>query len=92
MLTTPSGTSYEEPNIFLNGQRLDVVDSFIYLGSTLSRDTSLDAEINLRVQKATKAFGCLENRVWSDRSITIRTKICVYHSCVLSCLLYSSET
>ena len=74
MLTTPPGCTYEEPNI--NGQRLDIVDSFVYSGSTLSRDTLLDAEINLRVQKATKAFGYLEKRVWSGRSI--RTKISVY--------------
>ena len=92
MLTTPPGQPYVEPNIFVNGERLEVVDSFIYLGSTLSRDTSLDAEVNHRVQKATKAFGSLEQRVWSDRSITIRTKISVYQSCVLTSLLYSSET
>ena len=36
----------------------------------------------------------LATSVWSDRSThsTTRTKICVYRSCVLSCLLYSSET
>ena len=92
MLTTPPGQPYVEPNIFVNGERLDVVDNFVYLGSTLARDTSLDAEVNHRIHKATKAFGSLEDRVWSDRSITIRTKINVYQSCVLTSLLYSSET
>ena len=36
--------SYVEPNIFIQGTRLDMVDSFIYLGSTLSRDEYLDSE------------------------------------------------
>ena len=45
-----------------------------------------------RVQKASVAFGKLESRVWSDRGITIRTKTSVYKTCVLTSLLYSSET
>ena len=92
MYTPSSNTPYVEPNIFVKNVRLDVVDSFIYLGSTLARDGSLDAEILLRVFKATKSFGALESRVWSDRDLTTNTKISVYQSCVLAALLYSSET
>ena len=33
----------------------------------------------------------LEKRVWSDRGITIKTKISVYSTCILTALLYSSE-
>ena len=32
------GKQYVEPNININGQRLNVVDKFTYLGSTLSRN------------------------------------------------------
>ena len=93
MLTPPPGHQYIEPNIYVKGTRLKaVVDSFVYLGSTLSRDGSLDSEISLRIARASKAFGELEKRVWSDRAISIRTKISVYESCVLTILLYSSET
>ena len=83
---------YAEPNIFVNGTRLEVVDSFVYLGSSLSKDGTLDSEVLLRIQKATKSFGALENCVWSDRNITLKTKVSVYKSCVLTALLYSSET
>ena len=59
---------------------------------SLSRDGTLDAEIHLRIQEASVAFGKLEKRVWSDRSISLKTKINVYKSYVLTTLLYSSET
>ena len=92
MFTPAPGQPYVEPNITVNGTRLDVVDTFVYLGSMLSRDGSLDAEIHQRIKKASTAFGKLEKRVWLDRGITLRTKLSVYESCVLTSLLYSSET
>ena len=60
------------------------------LGSTLSRNGSLDAEISRRIAKASTAFGKLEKRVWSDRGITT-AKLSVYEACVLTVLLYGSE-
>ena len=92
MFTPPPVHPYAEPNIFVEGTRLDVVDSFVYLGSTLSRDGSLVSEIHLRIEKASKACRKLENRVWSDGVITIKTMFSVYESYVLTALLYSSET
>ena len=81
-----------ETYIKVNGARLDVVDIFVYLGSTVSRDGSLDAEIYSRISKASIAFGKLEKRVWTDRDITINTKISFQKTCVLTVLLYSAET
>ena len=92
MFTPAPGEPYTKPDIFVNNTRLDVVDTFVYLGSTLSRDGSLDSEINVRIQKASVAFGNLEKRVWSDRGISTKTKINVYQTCVVTTLLYSSET
>ena len=80
MFTPAPGEPYNEPNIVINDTRLDVVDTFVYLGSTLSRDESLDAEIHLRIQKASVAFEKLEKRAWSDRTISLKTKISVYKS------------
>lgn len=51
------------PNIYVNGTHLGVVDIFVYLGSTLSCDGSLDAEVQTRIQKALVAFGKLEKRL-----------------------------
>ena len=63
MFTPAPGQPYIESNIIVNDARLDVVDSFVYLGITTLRDDSLDTEIYFRISKATLAFGKLEKRV-----------------------------
>ena len=73
MYTPPISQVYVEPNITVEGNRLGVVDSFVYLGSTLSRNGSLDAEISRRIAKRSTAFGKLEKRAWSDRGIKTNT-------------------
>ena len=54
---------YKEPTITVKGQRLQVVDEFTYLGSTLSRVVHIDDEVNARIAKASAAFGRLRGRV-----------------------------
>ena len=39
------GKPYSEPTITVNGQKLQVVDKFTYLGSTLSRAVHIDDEV-----------------------------------------------
>ena len=92
MYTAPPAQPYSEPNIFVQGARLETVDTSVYHGSSIARDGSLDSEVYLRIRKASKAFGKLERLVSSDRGITTKTKLSVYESCVLTTLLYSSET
>ena len=62
MYTPVVRQAYIEPNIFVQGKRLGVVDDFVYLGSTMSRDGILDAEIHQRIAKASVAFGRLEGK------------------------------
>ena len=53
------GKPYSEPIITVNGQRLQVVDKFTYLRSTLSRAVHIDNEVTDRIAKASVAFGRL---------------------------------
>ena len=92
MFTPAPGEPLTEPNIVVYGSKLAVVKNFVYLGSSLSSDGSLDTEIKERIAKASASFGCLQERVWSDRDLTINTKLTVYETCVISSLLYASET
>ena len=48
--------------------------------------------MGLRISKASHAFGILHKRLWSRHGISIRTKVKVYNACVLTVLLYASET
>jgi len=85
------GIPYQEPNITVKGQRLQAVENFTYLGSTLSRSANIDAEVNNRIAKASSAFGILKKTVWERRGISQQNKIKVYRAVVLTRLLYSYE-
>ena len=78
--------------ILLNGSPLEAVEKFCYLGSVLSGNCSIEQEINSRIGKAATAFGKLTRRVWDNAKLTTKTKVLVYQTCVLSTLLYGSET
>lgn len=82
----------QKPTILLNETPLEVVDKFCYLGSTITDNLSLDEEINVRLGKAATTFGRLTKRAWENRKLTIKTKIAIYRACVVSTLLYGSET
>ena len=56
MFQPAPGNQYHELQITVNGQTLQAVETFTYLGSTLSRTATIDAEINNRIFKASSAF------------------------------------
>ena len=57
------GSPYIEPTIFVEGNKLDVVHSFVYLGSTFSERCSLDREISFRIERVSQSFLALNKRV-----------------------------
>ena len=69
-----------------------MVRDFVYLGSTISDTLSLDTDLNRRIGKASTTMSSLTKRVWKNRQITENPKIQVYRACVLSTLLYGSES
>ena len=86
------GNMYVPPAIKIDYKPLNAVENFKYLGSIVSNNSSMDAEITARIAKATSAFGRLVKRVWTNRGIRLDTKIAVYRATVLTSLLYSCET
>ena len=80
------------PSISIGDCTLEVVENFIYLGSTISSNLSRDTALNQRIVKAAVALAHLEKRVWDNTLLIISTKTKLYQSHVLSTLLYSSET
>ena len=79
------GKPYKEPTV-------TVVDTFTFLGSTLSRVVHIDDEVNARITKASAAFGRLRGSIWNRSGIRLDTKLKVYRSVVLPTLLYACET
>ena len=63
MLRPAPGNRYFERQISVNGQNPQAVETFTYLGSTLSRKATIDAEIKNRISKASSVFGRLREQV-----------------------------
>ena len=80
------------PSISIGDCTLDVVEYCTYLGSNISSNLSLDTELNMRIGKASAALARLTKRVCENTMLTIKTKTLVYQACVLSTLLYGSES
>ena len=61
-------------------------------GSTISSNFSLHREIGKRIGKAATTFVRLTTRVWENSKFSVKTKIAMYNACIISKLLYRSET
>nr|VZI51087.1 unnamed protein product [Spirometra erinaceieuropaei] len=80
------------PQISVNGTQLQVLENFPYLGSTLSRNTKIDDEVDNRILKASQAFGRLQSTVWNRHGFRLSTKLKMYKAVILPTLLYGAET
>ncbi|XP_067900795.1 uncharacterized protein [Heterodontus francisci] len=65
------------PSINIGDYALKVVQEFTYLGSTITSNLSLDAEINKRMGKASAAMSRLAKRVWENGALTWNTEVTV---------------
>ena len=70
---------------------IEHVDEFPYLGSLVTSNGRIDAEIEKRIANASRAFGALRQAVFNDAHLSVATKQKVYRPCVLSVLLYRGE-
>ena len=77
--------------VTLDGNRIEEVESFIYLGSIIDKQGGTEADVKSRIGKARTAFALLRN-LWKSRQLKTATKIRFFNSNVKSVLLYGSET
>ena len=80
------------PAIQVEGQPLESVENFTYLGSQLSASANIDRDIQQRIGSASGSIGKLRKNVFDNRNLTIKTKMKVYNAVVLPTLLYGAET
>lgn len=69
--------------ITVNGEPLDYVGDFAYLGSLISADNGAKKDIQTSLSKARGAFARLQN-FWRSRQYNIRNKFRLYNSNVKS--------
>ena len=87
MTNNTNGISTE---IKINGQKLETVTSFKYLGSVIT-DEGSKHEILSRIAHTTAALTRLKP-VWNDRSVSLSFKIRLMRSLVTSIFMYAFET
>ena len=85
-----NNTSGINTEIKVNGQKLETVTSFKYLGSVITDEES-KPEILSRIAQATAALTRLKP-VWSDKSISLSSKIRLIRSLVTSIFMYACES
>ena len=85
-----NNTSGINTEIKINGQKLETVTSFKYLGSVITDEES-KPEILPRIAQTMAAWTRLKP-VWNDRSISLRSKIRLICSLVTSIFLYACES
>uniref|UniRef100_UPI003AF6AD13 hypothetical protein n=1 Tax=Thiolapillus sp. TaxID=2017437 RepID=UPI003AF6AD13 len=85
-----NNTSGINTEVKVNGQKLETVTSFKYLGSVIT-DEGSKPEILSRIAQTTAALTRLKP-VWNDRSISLSSKIQLMRSLVTSIFLYACES
>ncbi|XP_048488893.1 uncharacterized protein LOC125491311 [Plutella xylostella] len=77
--------------VHVNGEAVERVNKFTYLGSVVDPHGGTEADIDARINKARSAFAQLKP-VWDSSVIARRTKVRIFESNVKSVLLYGCET
>lgn len=88
MLIKPSG---EPCNFNFEGHNIENVDQFKYLGSTVVCNGGQETEVRIRIGQASAAFAKL-TKVFTDKQISLKTKLRLLDSMVISVLRYGLET
>ena len=80
----------ERRKIKIEEDELPYTEEFTYLGSTVRNDGGAGKDIRIRIAKARNAFNMLNN-IWKSQQYSLKTKVRIYNSCVISTLLYGAE-
>jgi hypothetical protein len=70
---------------------IEEVESFVYLGSVISKTEGTEEDVASRIKRANGAFVQLYP-IWRNHSISKRVKLRIFNTNVKSVLLYACET
>ena len=80
-----------QPAAIIGNEPLQEINNFLYLGYEIRKDGNIRYEVSIRIGKAGATFRNME-KVWNEDGMSLRTKLKLFNSIVLSVLLYGSET
>ena len=88
----PNSKTTMEEDINVDEATLNPVKEFTYLGSIIACDGHIEAELHIRMSKASMSCGRLRERLWNNHNLSIRMKGKIYRAIILSTLLYGAGT
>ena len=77
-------------HVILNGEPLEEVVCFKYLGSQVAADGGCEKEVVHRINEGYRAWGALKS-VLSNRGLGIKAKKCLYEGIIVPMSLYGPE-
>ncbi|CAI2734940.1 unnamed protein product [Schistosoma spindalis] len=83
-------TACDNP-ITLDGETLEDVKTFTYLGSIIDEHGESDADVKARIGKARAAYLQLKN-IWNSKQLATNTNVRIFNTNVKTVLLYGAET
>ena len=90
-MNQPMSTRSSVQGLHIDGEVIEEVDKFVYLGSIISKDGGADDDVLNRIRLANLAFGSLRH-IWTSKRLSRRLKMKIFNSNVKSVLLYGCET
>ncbi|VDP30684.1 unnamed protein product [Schistosoma margrebowiei] len=77
--------------ITIDGEDLEDVKTFTYLGSIIDEHSGSDADVKTRIGKARAAYLQLRN-IWNSKQLSTNTKVRIFNTNVKTVLLYGAGT
>ena len=75
----------------LNGEALEEVDQFKYLGSVIAANGGIEADVRHRVNEGCKVLGALKG-VMENRGLGMNVKKVLYEKVAVPTVMYGSES
>ena len=82
--------SADRESLVVDGESVEHVSSFVYLGSVLTPDSRSTSDIKRRIALASSAFGSIRS-VLVDGGLSLPVRRRLYTACVLTVLLFGAE-
>ena len=77
-------------HVILNGEPLEEVDCFKYLGSQVAADGGCERDVVHRMNEGDRAWGVLKSFL-SNRGLGIKAKKCLYEGVIVPTAFYGAE-
>lgn len=92
--SVPRRTRQQEQGVHLicNGEVLEAVPEFTYLGTVISSSDKIEPEISHKISKANQVYYQISNSIIRHREGGMETKKHIYKSVYLPTLTYVSES